>query len=67
MILMDRLRGRQQAAGGVQQPQQRAAPPSGTGGGSNPFNIDFSQIQIPQNLLGNFFFFYFKDQCLLSI
>ena len=57
---MDRLRGRQQAAGGGQQPQQRAAPPSGSGGGSNPFNIDFSQIQIPQNLLGKFvYFFYF--------
>ena len=60
MILMDRLRGRQQAAGGGQQPQQRAAPPSGAGGGSNPFNIDFSLIQIPQNLLGKFvYFFYF--------
>jgi len=53
MILMDRLR--QRTGGGGSGGQRRSAAASAPAGAapaaSNPFNIDFSRIQIPQNLL----------------
>ena len=52
MILMDRLRQQTGGGGGGQRrPAAAARNPAGAAPASNPFNIDFSQIQIPQNLL----------------
>ena len=53
MILMDRLRQQTGGGGGGQRRPAAAAArnPAGAAPASNPFNIDFSQIQIPQNLL----------------
>ncbi len=63
MILMDRLR--QQTGGGGGGGQRRStaasAPAGAAPAASNPFNIDFSRIQIPQNLLQGWNYLQFLD------